>query len=182
MPAHRVLRTVPLVLTLVVAHSASAAGTTACKALNEALLKLAQTPNHSYTEASGAIAGGRSRTTERIATATAVYIQLQGKWLKGSVTPQQELEMQQDALKDDDRNGTCRYVRDEAVDGETSALYATHKQDDGGKSDTQIWISRKRGLPLRQVVHLSVGSGETGESQMTTKYVYENVRAPVGAS
>ncbi|HEY4215264.1 MAG TPA: hypothetical protein VGM84_27585 [Steroidobacteraceae bacterium] len=181
MPAHRALCVLSLALSLVLAHSASAAGENACKAVNDAILKLAQTPNHSYTESSGAIAGGHSRSTERIATATAVYIQLKGKWLRGTVTPQREMAMQQDALRDE-RTGTCQYLRDEVVFGETSALYVTHKQDDAGMSDTQIWISRQRGLPLRQVVHLSVGGGKTGESQMTTKYVYENVHAPEGVS
>jgi hypothetical protein len=171
----------PVVAIIALSHVTPVAAADACGAVSDALMKLAQTPNHSFTESTGAIAGGRSRTNERIVTATAAYIQAQGKWLESSLTPRQELQMQKDAMAEK-KNGTCQYVRDEAIDGEPAALYATHKQDDGGQSDSQIWISRKRGLPLRQVVHLSVGGGKAGESRMTTRYVYENVRAPDGVS
>lgn len=169
----------PVVVIVALSQVTPAAGADACSAVSDALMKLAQTPNHSFTESTGAIAGGQSRTSERIATATAAYIQVRGKWLESSLTPQQELQMQKDAMEEK-KNATCQHVRDETVDGEPAALYATHKQGDGGQSDSQIWISKKRGLPLRQVTHVSVGGGKAGESQMTTRYVYDNVRAPDG--
>lgn len=167
------------VLALLCAIPASAAD--ACGAVNDALIKLMQTPNHSFTESSGAIASGQTRTSERIATTSAAYIQVRGKWLRSTMTPAEELQMQKDAVKDR-KSGTCQYVRDENIEGEAAALYSTHKEDDAGKSDTRIWVSRKRGLPLRQVVHLAAGGGKMGESQMTTRYEYANVKAPEGVS
>jgi hypothetical protein len=169
------------VATCALAYIAPVAAADDCGPMWDALMKLAQTPNHSFTDSSGAIAGGQSKASERIATATANYLQVRGKWLRSSMSPKQALQMQQDAMKDK-KNGSCKYERDEAVEGEPAALYTTHNQDDGGVSDAQIWISKKRGLPLKQVVHLSVGGGKTGESQMATRYVYENVRAPDGMS
>jgi hypothetical protein len=180
MPSYLERYALPFAVGFIFLHVVPVAAADACSAVNDALMKLMQTPNHSFTESSGAIASGKTRTSERIATAGAAYIQVSGKWRKSTMTPAEELQMQKDAVKDR-KNGICQYVRDESIQGEAAALYSTHKEDDAGKSDTQLWISRKRGLPLRQVVHLAVGGGKMGESQVTTRYEYENVKAPEGA-
>ena len=169
-----------LLFAICVACAIPAGAAEPCSPVNDALLKLAQTPNHSFTESSGAIAGGKVKQSERIATAGAAYILVSGKWHKSVMTPRQELEMQREALQEK-KDASCRYLRDEVVAGEPAALYATHNEDDGGKADGQIWISKRRGLPLRQVMHLSVGGGTIGESQVTTRYVYDNTRAPEDA-
>lgn len=174
MSRHAVRIAIALVCTLP-AHAAES-----CDPVNDALLKLAQTPNHSFTESSGAIAGGKLTQTERIATATASYLLISGKWHKSVMTPQQELQGQKEALKEK-KNASCRFLREEVIQGESAALYTIHDEGEGGKSDTQIWISRARGLPVKVVIRLSVADGSIGQSQVTTRYVYENTRAPEGA-
>src|SRR4029078_13363747 len=93
--------------------------------------------------------------TERIATATASYLMVSGKWHKSVRTPQQELREQREAMKEK-KNASCSFLGNEIIQGEPAALYAIHDEGDGGKSDTQIWISRARGLPVKTVIHLSV--------------------------
>jgi hypothetical protein len=181
MPSYLERYVLPFAAALALLHVTPASAADACGIVNDAMTKLMQTPNHAFTESRGAIASGKTHTSERISTTTAAYIQVRGKWLKSTMTPAEALQMEKDAVKDR-KSGTCQYVRDENIDGEAAALYSTHKEDDAGKSDAQVWISRKRGLPLRQVVHLDVGAGKTGESQLTTRYEYENVKAPEGVS
>jgi len=169
----------PSLLCWALLHAVSATAAESCDTLYAALLKLAQTPNHAFTESSGAIAAGRTRSSERIVTASTTYIQVSGQWRKSTMTPQQALQMEKEALADPKRD-TCRYVGEETVDGEPAALFSTAKEDDGGKSEGRIWISKRRGLPLRQQIHLSVGGGKVGESQMTTRYTYDNIQPPAG--
>jgi hypothetical protein len=173
-------RAVRVMLVTCLVYAMSAQGAEPCDAVNEAMLKLARTPNHSFTESRGAVAGGKVQLTERIATASAAYVLLSGKWHKSVVTPQQELQTREETLREK-KNMSCRYLRDEVIEGEPAALYSTHDEGDGGKADSQIWVSRARGLPVKRVIHLSAPDGTIGESQITTRYEYDNARAPEGA-
>ena len=68
-------------------------------------------------------------------------------------------------------------VRDEAVSGEPATLYKVHNQTPDGTLDTQIWISKSRGLALKQINDLDVGGGARGKSHTETRYEYTNVTA-----
>ena len=79
------------------------------------------------------------------------------------------------ALKDE-----CTFVRDESVSGESAALYtAKHKTEDDS-STTQLWVSRKTGLPLKFEIDRDVGGGAIGKSHQTLRAEYTNVAAPAG--
>jgi hypothetical protein len=63
------------------------------------------------------------------------------------------------------------------MNGEATAEYTTHTETADMKSDTQVWISKSRGLPLRQDVDTDVG-GKLGKSHVETRYEYDNVQPP----
>jgi hypothetical protein len=75
------------------------------------------------------------------------------------------------------KNLSCHFVRDEAVNGEGAALYSTHEESEHGKSDNQIWVSKSKGLILRQETDLDTG-GVNGKSHSSFRYEYSNVQAP----
>ncbi len=80
---------------------------------------------------------------------------------------------------DEEKTMTCRLVRDEAVNGEAAALYTAHQQNPDVKSDSQIWISKSKGVPLKLEMDMDVG-GAAGKSHRTMRYEYTNVQAPAG--
>jgi len=74
--------------------------------------------------------------------------------------------------------GACSSVRDEAVDGEMATLYKVRSQSSASTVDTQIWISKSRGLPLKQINDVDVSGGDRGKSHTEIRYEYTNVTAP----
>jgi len=79
--------------------------------------------------------------------------------------------------RDNARNMSCHYLHDETVEGETAALYSTHQETVHGKIDSQTWISKNRGLILRQEIDIETGR-PNGKSHMSSRYEYDNVEAP----
>jgi hypothetical protein len=74
-------------------------------------------------------------------------------------------------------NATCRAVREESVNGEAATLYSMHDQNPDAKTDSEIWISKSRGVPLKLEMDMDVG-GAGGKSHRTMRYEYMNVQAP----
>jgi hypothetical protein len=74
---------------------------------------------------------------------------------------------------------TCRYLRDEAVEGEMAAVDSTHaeRRDLKIKSDGELWISKTKGLTLRQ--EEDVDAGEGVKDSHSTRYDYSNVKPPL---
>ncbi len=128
------------------AYTSSAAPQTgdACQPMFAALEKNVTTPYHMYmTQTSAAVQNGKPRSSEIISVAGMRYILVDGKWAARQVSAEQSKAAVQQA-RENAKNGTCRYVRDEAVNGESALLIATHGQSGGATSDTQIWISNPK--------------------------------------
>ena len=68
-------------------------------------------------------------------------------------------------------------MRDDPVNGESAALYTTHDDTAHGKSDNQIWVSKSKGLILRQEMDIDTG-GANGKTHLSVRYEYSNVQAP----
>jgi len=98
-------------------------------------------------------------------------------WTISRMSPQETAKIAFDPADDDAKdikNYQCARVRDESAEGVAAALYKEHSENDGGKADTQTWISKSQGLVVKSIV-------TTDESTGTTLYVYTNVQAPAGA-
>jgi hypothetical protein len=159
-------------LSLVVLLSAlPASAATGCDAVLAAIHKVYQVPAHLYMTETGA----RTRNAETIYLNGTTFIMVNGHWRKSTVSPKDLL----DAKKESDQKiGTCTAVRDEAVNGEAATLYKNHSQTPDDSVDTQIWVSKSRGLPLKQINDIDVGGGIRGKSRTEIRYEYTNVTAP----
>lgn len=148
-----------------------------CQPTLDAMQKLAQTPVHQYMHQTAAY---RKTPTdsEVVITADHMYVRTSGQWRAMPFDPKkqaQELRGSAAATR-----MACRYLRDEAVDGQAAAVYASHDdQGDGTSVDVTMWISKSSGLPLRQSTDVDVG-GELGKSHDEVRFDYADVKAPAG--
>jgi len=149
-----------------------------CKVVLEAANKTQTTATHTYTTMN---MGGKDQTVEMIYTPGIIYSRINGKWSRTPMTPQELAELQKPKAHDD--KATCKYLKDELVNGEMAAVYSAHDVSPKGVVDTQIWISKAKGLPLRQDMDIDVG-GAGGKSHTSTRYEYgkrqaAEVRCPI---
>jgi hypothetical protein len=152
-----------------------------CQPVDDALSKVMTTPTHVYSTMNAVPnAGDKLHTYETIYAGGSVYTKVGGKWTRGPWTLQQVMKQEQENRQKS--KYTCRYLRDESVNGETAAVYSTHSErsdEDLGqmKSDGQVWISKSKGLPLRQ--EFDIESGGSGKQHHSARYEYTNVQPPL---
>jgi hypothetical protein len=65
---------------------------------------------------------------------------------------------------------TCKYLRDEAVDGEAAVVYSDNFTGKAAKTEGQIWISKKTGLVLRQEGDVDLGAKGKGHQSIRFDY------------
>jgi hypothetical protein len=94
-----------------------------------------------------------------------------GKWSAGSTT--QEIKAIAEKNRQTNKT-TCRYLKDELVNGEMAAVYSVHEVSPKSMSDSKTWISKAKGLPLRSDMDM-----EGGKSHFSTRYEYGNVKPPM---
>ena len=94
-----------------------------CAAVFAAMEKLATIPNHTYSTET--VSFRRAPLVgETITSATTTYVWVNGKWRRPPFDARRNLNDMRDADRDSDVS--CKPMRDEAIDGEAAALYATH--------------------------------------------------------
>ncbi len=151
-----------------------------CKAIYDASRKANLIPSHMYSTTIAGYNRNQPENSEMISTGGAngvIYIMVRGKWTRSHLTPGE-------LVKDKDEGAstakaTCRYLRDEAVNGEATSVYSSHDDTEAGKLDTTVWLSKSKGLPLREEIVIDVG-GSMGKSHRSIRYDYVNVHPPAG--
>jgi hypothetical protein len=123
-----------------------------CKMILDAESKVLNTPTHMYVTGNS---GGVTVTTEMIYAAGAVYVRIDGKWSPGGTTKDVEQVTQEMRRKG---KATCRYLKDELVNGEMAAVYSMNDEPPG-KVASQVWMSKTKGFPLRQDIDIDLGAG-----------------------
>jgi len=147
----------------------------ACKPVYDANDKLLTTDYHAYMNQIDA--GGKANTNfELLNVGGERYVLFGGKWSRSGITTEQ-MKQQEDKNKKNAKNNSCHYLRDETVNGEAAAVYSEHSESDAGKSDAQIWISKTKGLIVKEEIDLEV-NGVAGKNHMAIRYEYGNVHAP----
>ena len=138
-----------------------------CKLVFDATAKGLTTPNHSYMKLSlPAVNGGKPADSETINTGKARYTRrADGGWTS-SMSPQDNLDQMADNRKENQY--TCRFIRDETVDGVAASLYET--RGDTGLI-TKTWLSKSNGLPVHVI-------NDVGSMHSETRYVYGPVSVP----
>jgi hypothetical protein len=148
-----------------------------CQAALDAGDKLFTTPYHAFmTESDNEVDRGKPPTHESIFAGGVLYILADGKWNPSGMSKEVMMAMER-RNRDNARNMSCHYVRDDSVSGETVALYDTHQETAHGKIDSRTWISKSRGLILRQEIDIDTGR-PNGKTHMSARYEYDNVQAP----
>ena len=147
-----------------------------CQALLDISSKMFDMPVHFYY--SSTRAGGKTTNMESISVGGFVYALLNGKWLRmplGSMGMDMR-EMAEEALKES-KNVSCHSVHDESVNGESATVYSVHSENEHGIHDGQIWISKSKGVLLREDEDTQK-PGQSGKDHISIRFDYNNVQAP----
>src|SRR5260370_2037898 len=91
-----------------------------CQPIIDAMNKIYTTPTHLYTTMDG------GHKNEVIYAGGVAYDNLRGKWARSQVTLERVKELEENNRRNS--KYTCRYLRDESVDGEAAAVYGTHAE------------------------------------------------------
>jgi hypothetical protein len=151
-----------------------------CQPMIEAEGKMIFARVHLYSTQTGGVRNGQPISSEIIYMGGPdgpTYVFVRGKWLRSPMTPA-ELKKARDE-KDKSVTMTCRYLRDEAVNGEPAAVYSGHVESPDFQSDTTVWLSKSKNLPLKSATDMNLG-GAAGKSHSAIRYDYVNVQAPPG--
>jgi len=147
-----------------------------CRLVFDAMRMMAATPTHVYTTETAAFrADGKPTTSEAIYIGGAVYVKVNGKWIRSAITPEEIL--QQEPETQGNSKATCRYLHQESTNGEAADVYGMHSEAEDAKLDAQLWVSRSKRLPLREELDMDIG-GKLGKSHRSMRYVYGNVQLP----
>jgi len=164
---HRLLFALAALLTAVPAFAASD-----CNTLKAAILKVYQVPVHLYM--TDAARDREIRNAETIYLNGTTFVKVNGPWRKSQISTK---DLADSIEESDQKLGPCTVVGDEAVNGEAATLYKIHTQTADETADSQIWISKSRGLPLKQISEINV-TGAAAKRHSEIRYEYTNVTAP----
>lgn len=168
-------RLLPIVL-LAIGLSSPAHADDSCKVVFDADRKMVLSPHHAFSTIT--VPDHKPpRISESIFMGGmngAVYILSQGKWMRSQYGPDSVLKQKEENIRDS--KSSCRYLRDDAVNGESVAVYSIHVEDEDSKSEGTIWLSKSKGMPLHQELDSDIGPGQT---HTAVRYEYSNVRAPM---
>jgi hypothetical protein len=153
----------------------SAYAADSCQPVFDAEKKLITSPSHSFTTSTG-VNGGPAQTAETVMVQGKKYIRASGKWMDPHVTTAEVLKREEE----NEKNGTssCQFVRSESVNGESASLYHMQREISGFKEDSQIWVSKTTGFPLREEQDIDYG-GSIGKRHNSGRFEYSNVRPPM---
>jgi hypothetical protein len=139
-----------------------------CKLVMDAGIKVFDVPTHLYLTMN---LDGKSETGESIYADGLIYTMSNGKWGAG-ISNKEMKEMAEKASRNN--KATCHYLKDEVVNGEMAAEYSMHDASPASASDSKIWISKSKGLPLRSETQF-----EGDKTTVSMHYEYRGVRPPI---
>jgi hypothetical protein len=162
-------------VTAVAARSAQparpAVDTSSCKPVFDAMNKTLDTPNHSYMDGIGGEGKG-----EMITINGDRYVMMNGKWSKSRMTVAATKAQEEENIKTA-KVISCKRIGDEIVGGDAATIYSEHSENEDTKSDGKVWVSKTRGVLLKNEIELD--SGEATKQHVTIRYEYANVKAPI---
>lgn len=168
-----------LILTpLAVRPARAAAVDPACKPVLDSMAKQYSTPVHLYTTEVAAFRGGKPRSSEAIFAGGTIYVQVRGKWTRSPMSLEEMRRQREENIRNA-KSMSCRYLRDEAVNGEAAAVYSSQSETEEAKSSSTLWVSKRTGLPLKNEIDIDTG-GKEGKQHDSVRYDYSNVRPPAG--
>jgi hypothetical protein len=152
------------------------AAETSCKAVFDAIAKQVMTPNHEYMIQTEGADKSKREQREVINTGTVQYFLVGGEWHTMKETPKETLQRERE--NEASSEVTCRYLRDESVEGVSTAVFSEHSKTDTGESNALVWIAKGSAMPVREQVDMDPGN--PGARHLEVRIVYSNVQAPSG--
>ena len=156
------------------------AQTTDCAIVKAVMSKMENVSYHMYlldsANTDAALHGGKPTTGEVISAGGSMYVLTHGKWVKSPVSLAEMKKSRDTTLL---AKETCSHLRDESVNGEAATVWRTHMTNEMATYDTDMWISKSRGVVLKAISVTDVG-GPMGKSTVSARYDYTNVRPPAG--
>jgi hypothetical protein len=143
-----------------------------CQPVLDAGEKQFTVPSHSVMTTSGL--GPAPMQTETIHANGTVYVKVQDRWRVGPLTPAQMIAQAKSQMSKAKSN-TCKQLPDDTVDGAPAHVYTSHSESANGGTDTQVWVAKSTGLPLKSEIDINLGGRKT---HVSVKYDYNNVTAP----
>jgi hypothetical protein len=140
-----------------------------CKVFYDASDKLVNIPHRIFATMKSPSGGEKTRAS--IFVDGASYIQLDGKWEKSKMTAKDLHDVELENRKTN-KNISCKIVRSEVVDGEAATVYMVHSETEDIKSDATVWLSKTRGLVLREEINPGT------EDHISVRYEFSNITAP----
>ncbi|HMI57651.1 MAG TPA: hypothetical protein VK511_06370 [Gemmatimonadaceae bacterium] len=150
----------------------------ACKPLLDANTKEISTPHHAYSTERSSPTAAQATTGEMITTATESFLLYKGKWMKGLMTPQENIAQMQENLRNT-KVYECKKLPDASLDGVVTTVYSAHSENDMAKTDTQLWVDKSTGLILREEIDMYADEGG-GKRHISMRFDYKNVQPPPG--
>ena len=144
-----------------------------CKAVFDATSKTLDTPNHSFMDGLG---GAGKNTGEMITVNGDRYVMVNGKWSKSRMTVAATKAQEEENIKTA-KVISCKRIGDEIVGGDAATIYSEHSENEDTKSDGKVWVSKTRGVLLKNEIQLD--SGDATKQHITIRYEYGNVKAPI---
>jgi hypothetical protein len=148
-----------------------------CKTVFDAIAKQVMTPNHEYMIQTVGADKTKREQREVINTGTAQYFLVGSEWHTMKETPKETLQRERDNEASSDV--TCRYLRDESVEGVSTTVFSERSKTESGESNALIWIAKGIAMPVREQVDMDPGN--PGARHLEVRIVYSNVQAPSGA-
>jgi hypothetical protein len=145
-----------------------------CKVVFDATDKLLTVPNHAYMTHKDA--SGKANSSEIISIDGARYLMVGGKWSKSPRTLQQAKQAEEEKMKNPQLKMSCKHLGDDTVNGEAVGVYTSHEETEDVSSDAKFWISKGKGLILKEELQPEAGDVE---HQLNLRYEYSNVHAPM---
>ena len=156
------------ILLLTVGSAAHAADD--CRPVMDAAKKTATTPNHLFlTHVAAFRNGGKPTSSEVVTTKDRCYVLVNGKWTSRPYDVAKEAS----DIDAAESQPTCKFVRDETVDGEAASVYGEKSED----TTTTVWISKRSGLLLRMETDIDVG-GAHGKDHSESRFDYVHIEPP----
>lgn len=143
-----------------------------CQPMMTAGEKQFTVPSHAFMTTTGM--GPAPMQSEAISISGATYVKVHDHWMKSPLSSEQLVKQSRDTMTSA-KSYSCKQLPDDAVSGVAASVYSSHTETGTGATDTQVWVAKSTGLPLKSEVAMNL-SGR--KSHVSVPYEYANVQAP----
>ena len=129
-------------------------------------------PSHAAMSTTGM--GPAPMNSEVINIGGVTYVKVMDRWMKSPMSSEQLVKQAREKMTSG--KTSCKQLPDESVDGVSANVYSSHTDTEHGGTDSQVWVAKSTGLPLKTEIDMTMTGGK--KSHVSVKYDYENVKAP----